>query len=162
LIEPARRLPQGHFTVAGPQYPKGIAWPANVTRTEHVPPGKHRAFYNAQRYTLHVTRRAMIEAGYSPSVRLFEAAAAGVPIISDEWPGLTSFFEPGREILVARSPEDTLRILRDLPENERVAIAERARERVLSEHTAAHRARALEAYTRELFDEEESPTALCS
>ena len=98
--------------MAGPQYPQTIRWPRNVTRVEHVPPDRHRAFYNAQRFTLNVTRAAMVKAGYSPSVRLFEAAACGVPIISDEWPGLETIFTPGREILVARSTEDALQYAR--------------------------------------------------
>jgi spore maturation protein CgeB len=153
LVEPARRFGQGRFAVAGPQYPAEIAWPANVDRTFHVPPREHRAFYCAQRFTLNVTRKDMVEAGYSPSVRLFEAAACGVPVLSDEWPGLAEFFEPGREILVARSTEEALCILREFPDRERIAMGQRARERVLAHHTAAHRAEALERYARELFDE---------
>jgi spore maturation protein CgeB len=98
-----------------------------------------------------VTRQAMVRAGYSPSVRLFEAAACGVPIITDEWAGLADFFEPGREILVARSTEEALAIVRDLPEDERIRIAAAARKRFLEEHTASSRAVALERYTRELL-----------
>ncbi|MBZ5584281.1 MAG: glycosyltransferase, partial [Acidobacteriia bacterium] len=73
LLEPARRWPAGRFIVAGPLYPEGIAWPRNVDRVDHLPPSGHRAFYNAQRYTLNLTRAEMKSAGYSPSVRLFEA-----------------------------------------------------------------------------------------
>jgi len=86
----------------------------------------------------------MVRAGWSPSVRLFEAAACAVPIISDDWPGLSELFAPGRDLLVSRSAEETLRIVRDLPEEERRAIGERARARVLGGHTAAHRARQVE------------------
>jgi len=146
LLEPARRLPSRRFTVAGPAYPPEIAWPANVERFEHLPPGEHRAFYNRQRYTLNVTRADMRRAGYSPSIRLFEAAACGTPIISDIWPGLETFFKPGREILLAATPEDVEKILCVLPEAERRRIGRRARERVLAEHTAAHRAATLESY----------------
>ncbi len=78
-------------------------------------------------------------------MRLFEAAACGVPVISDDWPGLDELFEPGKEILVARSPEEVLHLIRELPERERIAIGQRARERVLARHTAAHRAEALES-----------------
>ena len=150
LLEPARRWPDGRFVVAGPQYPETIAWLPNVERIEHLPPGEHRGFYNAQRFTLNVTRAAMVAAGYSPSVRLFEAAACATPIISDPCPGLGELFAIGEEILVAESPDDTLRYLRDLPEGERRAIGERARQRVLAEHTAAHRAAALEGYASAL------------
>lgn len=144
LVQTARLCPEGQFVVAGPQYPAYLEWPANVARIEHLPPSEHRAFYNAQRFTLNVTRDDMIRAGYSPSVRLFEAAACGTPIISDYWDGLDTVFEIGREILVARSPEESLCILRETSEDERRLVGERARRRVLAEHTAAHRAEELE------------------
>jgi spore maturation protein CgeB len=146
MLEPARRDRTLRTVVAGPMYPKTIRWPRKLTRIEHLPPEKHRAFYNAQRYTLNVTRRDMVKLGWSPSVRLFEAAACGTPIISDHWPGLGSLFAIGREILVASSPADTLRFVRGIPEAERKAIAARARARVLAEHTAAHRALELERH----------------
>lgn len=150
LIEPAKRWERGRFAVAGPQYPSGIDWPANVRRIDHLPPAEHRAFYNAQRFTLNVTRADMVRAGYSPSIRIFEAAACATPIISDRWQGLETFFTPGKEILIARTPQETLCYLRELPEAERVALGWGARARVLAEHTAAHRAAELEAYIREL------------
>jgi spore maturation protein CgeB len=146
MLEPARRWAVGRFVVAGPQYPASIEWPPNVARIEHLSPTQHRAFYNRQRFTLNVTRADMIRAGWSPSVRLFEAAACAVPIISDYWPGLGSLFKPGREILVANTAADTLRYLREIPADERRAIGERARARVLAQHTAAHRAAELEGY----------------
>ena len=100
LLEPARRLPDRRFAVAGPLYPADIEWPANVTRIEHVAPADHAAFYAASRYTLNLTRADMQAAGYSPSVRLFEAGGRVVPpIISDIWDGLESILTPGREII---------------------------------------------------------------
>jgi spore maturation protein CgeB len=146
LLAPARRWPLGQFVVAGPQYPATIAWPRNVERIEHVPPQKHAAFYCSQRFTLNVTRADMVAAGYSPSIRLFEAAACEAPIISDAWEGLDTFFQPGREILISTSPEQTLRYLQETPEPKRREIGELARRRVLAEHTADHRARELEKY----------------
>jgi spore maturation protein CgeB len=150
LLEPARRWSAGRFIVAGPQYPGTIRWPANVRRVEHLPPAGHRTFYNAQRFTLNVTRADMVAAGWSPSVRLFEAAACGTPIISDWWAGLDTLFVPGDEVLIAHTPEDTLRYVRELGEEERRAIGARARTRVLADHTAAHRAAELEGYAFEL------------
>jgi spore maturation protein CgeB len=146
LCETARQWTAGGFVVAGPMYPKRIRWPRNVYRIEHLSPPHHREFYNSQRFTLNVTRADMIRAGYSPSVRLFEAAACGTPIISDEWDGLDSLLRIGSEVLVARTAEDSLRILRETSEAERQAIGDRARLRILSAHTAAHRAAELEAY----------------
>lgn len=149
LLEPARRWPAGRFAVAGPMYPDTIEWPANVERTIHLSPREHPSFYGSQRFTLNITRDAMKRAGYSPSVRLFEAGACGAPIISDYWPGLDAIFRPGHEILLASGPEDTLRFLRDVSDAERRQIGDAARVRVLAEHTPQKRAAQLEEYVRE-------------
>jgi spore maturation protein CgeB len=149
LAEPARREPARRFVVAGPQYPAELPWPANVERIDHLAPDAHRAFYNELGFALNVTRADMIAAGYSPSVRLFEAAACATPIISDRWAGLDELFEPGREILLASTADDVLRYLRDLDELDRRAIGARACGRVLRSHTAAHRAADLERYARQ-------------
>jgi spore maturation protein CgeB len=142
LVEAARRRPSLRFTVAGPCYPADIEWPDNVERTDHVAPGDHPRFYGSQRFTLNVTRADMVRAGWSPSVRLFEAAACGVPILSDVWEGLDVVFGPG-EILPVRTTADVLEALNDIGDEERERIAAQARRRVLTEHTAAHRAREL-------------------
>jgi spore maturation protein CgeB len=144
LLEPARRSPASSFAVAGPQYPEGIRWPANVERIEHVPPGDHSRFYASQRFTVNVTREEMRAAGWSPSVRLFEAAACGVPVISDRWQGLDSLFTPGEEILIADSAADVAGFLAEVGEEERRELGERARRRVLAEHTAERRCEQLE------------------
>lgn len=144
LLEPARAAPELRFVVAGAQYPK-IDWPANVERIEHVPPHAHPEFYSACRFSLNLTRQDMASAGYSPSVRLFEAAACGSPIISDRWPGLRDLFEPEKEILIAEGTHHIIGILFALPEADRLRIAQAARVRVLSEHGAGRRAEELEA-----------------
>lgn len=149
LLEPARRLPRARFCVAGAQYPHDVAWPDNVVRAEHLPPAAHRDFYNSQHFTLNITRARMIANGYAPSVRLFEAAACEVPIITDEWPGLEGLFIPGREVLVARTTADALRFLDGLDAEEAELIAQRARERVLQDHTATVRAMELERHVEE-------------
>jgi spore maturation protein CgeB len=146
LLAPAQELSERRFVVAGPQYPEEILWPANVARIEHLSPAEHRRFYNQQRFTLNLTRQAMRKAGYSPSIRLFEAAACGVPIISDHWPGIEAIFTPDEDILIAQSPGDVVSFLRDLSPERARNIGRRGRERILAEHTAAHRARQLEAY----------------
>ena len=146
LLQPACNNKDLQFVVAGPQYPDSIAWPSNVTRIEHLPPSRHRAFYNSQAFTLNVTRADMAAAGYSPSVRLFEAAACGTPIISDHWAGLGTFFHIGEEILVAADAISCENILRNTDRSTREALGRRARARILSEHTARHRAKQLEEY----------------
>ncbi|HZS31929.1 MAG TPA: glycosyltransferase [Methylomirabilota bacterium] len=152
LIRPAAARRTLAFVVAGPLYPREIRWPSNVERVQHVAPSRHRAFYSRQRFTLNVTRAEMARVGYSPSVRLFEAAACGTPIISDDWDGLDTLFEPGREILVARRPADVLAYLLEIPEPERQAIGLRARRRALGSHTATHRAAQVRTYVQALLD----------
>ncbi len=149
LIEPARLSPHRRFVVAGPQYPADIIWPDNVERIEHLPPRDHAAFYRSLGWTLNVTRADMVAAGYSPSVRLFEAAACATPIISDAWNGLSDMFVPGREIITVTSTDDVLRWLA-VPDAARRAIGEAARRRLLRCHTASHRAASLEQYCEAL------------
>jgi spore maturation protein CgeB len=146
LCEPARTLPEQTFQVAGPQYPKTIKWPKNVRRITHLNPKWHARFYSSSRLTLNVTRRDMVRAGYSPSVRLFEAAACGATIASDNWPGLETFFTPGEEILLPISGDDVARILREASREELQQIGFRAQQRVLAEHTSAKRAEEFERY----------------
>jgi spore maturation protein CgeB len=149
MLDAARTWPRGRFAVAGPQYPADVDWPANVRRIDHLPPPEHPAFYSQQRFTMNITRAEMIRTGHSPSVRLFEAAACGTPIISDYWEGLETVFRPGEEILVSRSGAQTLRCLCDLTDRSRRALGLAARERVLAEHTSQRRAEQLEGYFKE-------------
>ncbi|OKL39930.1 CgeB family protein [Pontibacter flavimaris] len=151
MLEAARQWPHGRFVVAGPQYPASIKWPKNVQQIQHLPPAEHRNFFNSQRFTLNITRADMVEAGYAPSVRLFEAAACATPIISDYWEGLETIFEPGTEILIAKDTKDTLRYLREICKSERKLIGERARRKVMAHHTASHRAQELISYAEELM-----------
>jgi spore maturation protein CgeB len=148
LIESARRMPERRFVVAGPQYPAGIDWPDNVERIDHLPPAEHPAFYAASRFTLNVTRADMVKAGWAPSVRLFEAAACGVPIISDTWEGLDSLFAPDREIVFARGGDDVVEALTTHDAGAAAAIGNAARARILAAHTSSHRAAELEAAVR--------------
>lgn len=146
LNQPAAKNEKYKFLVAGPQYPADYQWAPNVHRIEHLPPAEHRSFYNSQCYTLNVTREDMIKAGYSPSVRLFEAAACGVPIISDYWEGMDEFFIIGSEILIAHSAEEVSKFWQEISEEDRQKIAKKAREKVLTFHTSMVRANELEQY----------------
>ena len=142
LVEPARRHPGLRFAVAGPQYPSSIVWPKNVERIEHLAPREHAAFYARSGFTLNVTRADMIAAGWSPSVRLFEAAACGTPIISDRWPGIENVLEPGTEIILADNGTQVVDALRC----DAGRLGGAARRRVLSAHTSDHRAIELVAH----------------
>ncbi len=144
FVGPARRLPAERFVIAGAQYPHTFPWTDNIFFVRHLPPTEHPAFYGSGRMTLNVTRRAMAAMGWCPSGRLFEAAACGVPILSDRWNGLPDFFTPGQEILLADDAEAALAALA-LPDGDLARIAQRARARVLDEHSAQRRARELVA-----------------
>jgi spore maturation protein CgeB len=143
FIEPARRCGQARFLLGGAQYPAAFPWTPNIYFVRHLPPAEHPAFFCSSRLTLNVTRQAMAALGYCPSGRLFEAAACGVPIVTDAWEGLEQFFTPGAEILLARSSDDVVNALR-LPDAALKAQARAARERTLTEHTAERRALELE------------------
>jgi spore maturation protein CgeB len=144
FVEPARRRPQHRFVIGGSLYPAEFPWTANMFYMRHTPPAAHAAFYSSSAITLNVTRRSMATTGWCPSGRLFEAAACGTPILTDTWDGLEHFFEPQREILVARNTDEALAAL-DLPPDVLRSVGAAGRERTLAEHTAACRARELEA-----------------
>jgi spore maturation protein CgeB len=143
FIRPARRLPARKFMIGGAQYPAEFPWTSNVFFVQHLPPSEHPAFFCSSRLTLNVTRRAMAAMGYCPSGRLFEAAACGAPLLSDTWPGLDTFFTPGKEIVVAHTTGETIAAL-SLTDAELQRIAAAARERTLAEHTSDQRAIYLE------------------
>jgi spore maturation protein CgeB len=144
LCGPARRLAEKKFIVAGPQYPESMEWPANVERIVHLNPRHHAEFYCSSRLTLNVTRREMVIAGYSPSVRLFEAAACAATMVSDNWPGLETFFKPGRDILVPCGSDDVVRYISGYDSSELRRIGRAAREQVIAAHTSDVRAREFE------------------
>jgi spore maturation protein CgeB len=143
LLEPARRQPALRCVIAGAQYPANLRLPSNVVHVPHLPPDQHPRFYSSLRWALNITRAEMVRTGFSPSVRLFEAAACATPLLSDRWPGLSELLAPGREIMLADGTEETLAAMA-LPERERRRIGQAGRRRILHEHTAQHRAAELE------------------
>jgi spore maturation protein CgeB len=143
FVRPARAAPHHRFVLGGASYPAELEWPSNVVAFPHVAPPRHPAFFCSSRLTLSVTRGAMARLGHCPSGRLFEAAACGTAVVSDDWEGLDAFFEPGKEIVVVTSGPDVLDAL-ELSDAELRRIADAGRERVLAQHTSAHRAVQLE------------------
>ena len=140
----AELVPAAGFIVAGPQYPEDLAWRPNVRRMIHLAPPEHPAFYSSSRFTLNLTRDDMVAAGYSPSVRLFEASACGAAMLSDPWEGMAEFLTPGVDILLPNDAEEIATILDGWTDAERIAMGQRARQRILAQHTAAHRAEQFE------------------
>ena len=145
FLEPARRMAEKGFVLAGSLYPRHWQWPENVRRFEHVAPTDHPQLYSSARLTLNLTRQGMARTGYCPSGRFFEAAACGSPIVSDWFEGLDSFFVPGEEVFVA---SDTGAILEALSLEDEILwrVAQRARQRTLEEHTGERRAEQFLSY----------------
>ncbi|SEN18108.1 Spore maturation protein CgeB [Sphingomonas gellani] len=142
FLQPAAGAPDRRFVLGGSSYPVDFGWRPNIFFMNHVAPPHHPAFFCSSRLTLNVTRRDMAAMGWCPSGRLFEAAACGVPIVSDSWDGLDHFFAPDEEIILANRAEDVLAAL-SLADTELSRIARRARDRVLAEHSSAVRAQEL-------------------
>lgn len=140
FVRPAARRPDRRFVLGGSSYPADFPWQPNIHFMDHVGPADHPAFFCSSRLALNVTRRDMAAMGWCPSGRLFEAAACGAPIVSDDWDGLDRFFAPGEEILLAETADDVLAAL-DRDDAELRRIADAARARVLAEHSSAVRAR---------------------
>jgi spore maturation protein CgeB len=139
FLKPATQLPRKKFCIGGALYPPDFPWTGNTYFVRHVAPPEHPAFYSSSKLTLNVTRAVMAEMGYCPSGRLFEAAACGTPIVSDWWEGLDAFFEPGKEIFIAKSSVDAVAAL-DLDARELQTLSRASQQRTLDEHTASHRA----------------------
>jgi spore maturation protein CgeB len=139
FLGPARRMPDRTFVLAGSMYDAAFPWAENIRYVRHLEPALHPAFFSSSPLTVNVTRAEMAEMGHCPSPRLFEAAACGVPVLSDWFDGLDAFFTPGEEILVARNADEATHAIA-LPRMAHERMGRRARERALAEHTADARA----------------------
>ncbi|MFN2533570.1 MAG: glycosyltransferase [Pyrinomonadaceae bacterium] len=160
FLKPAAKLPDRRFLIGGSKYPEEFPWTANIWYIDHVPPHQHSAFYSSSAITLNITRAAMASTGYCPSGRLFEAAACGAAIISDYWEGLEEFFEPGRDIIVARTCDDVVAALSFSPETLR-NIGRSGQERTLETSTALHRAHQLESLLADQLMSRNIEPAIC-
>ncbi len=105
------------------------------------------------RVTVHVPRRPYTEALPGiPTIRVFEALACGIPLVSAPWDDAEGLFTPGKDFLVARDGTEMKRQLTLLLEDPARARALTAHglETILSRHTCAHRVEELLAITEEL------------
>ena len=114
--------------------------PSNVRWIGHVATGDHNRVNCSARMVLNINRESMADVGFSPPTRVFEAAGAGACLVTDAWQGIESFFQPGTEILVARSAEEVVAHLRAVTLERARLIGEAMRTRALREHTYAQRA----------------------
>jgi spore maturation protein CgeB len=144
FLGPAARLPGKQFLLGGSGW-GDVALPANVRYVGHVATGDHNALNCSATAALNVNRDSMARFGFSPPTRVFEAAGAGACLVTDAWPGLELFLEPGREVLVAASGAEVEERLAALTPERARSLGEAARRRVLAEHTYAQRALEVEA-----------------
>lgn len=150
LIEPAAALGLTG-TVRGVRYPPeallwlqraGLSYGGWVANFD-VP----RAFAQ-HRVTVHIPRRPYVEALPGiPTIRVFEALAAGIPLVCAPWEDVEGLFRPGEDFLFARNGEEMRGQLKRVLEDEDVAAALRISglETIRSRHSCAHR-------VNELFD----------
>lgn len=141
ITVPSRRLPQARFAVRG----------ANLGDLGKAHPLPYLSFSKLREYicrskiNLCITRGAHASVYASSSSRPFELAAMGACIVANPYAGIEEWFEPGKELIVARSPEEAVETYKDLlaHDGKRRAIGKAARERVLKQHTFRHRAHEL-------------------
>jgi spore maturation protein CgeB len=139
FLRAASLAPEMKFILAGEGW-QGKPRPANVRWIGHLSSNDHNRVNCSARMVLNINRESMAGAGFSPPTRIFEAAGAAACVITDSWPGIAEFFQPGREILVANSAEDVVRLLRTVNKEEARLIGHRARERALRDHCYSLRA----------------------
>jgi spore maturation protein CgeB len=148
FFDPARRLPEKRFVLGGSGW-DGATMTANVRAIGHVGTERHNAFNCSALAVLNVARESMAAMGFCPATRVFEAAGAGACLITDAWEGIELFLEPDEEVLVARDGRDVAEHIAALTPARAGVIGQRARRRILAEHTYSERARIVDRLFRE-------------
>jgi spore maturation protein CgeB len=147
FLRAAAELPQRRFLIGGNGW-ETKAMPANVRHLGHVYTHQHNAFNCTPLAVLNVARDSMAHIGFSPATRVFEAAGAAACLITDAWQGIELFLAPDREVLVARDGRDVADHVRTLSPERAQAIGRAALERILAEHTYAHRGAQVDSILR--------------
>jgi spore maturation protein CgeB len=140
--EPSREAPEIDFALGGRDFQGDVG---NARSIGDVPFNSFARAISAARINLNVTRRSHATVPLSSTCRPFELAATGAAIVSNPHEGIEQWFTPGSELLVVKDEAEALAAYRELLADPALAAAmgARARERVLDEHTYAHRARRL-------------------
>lgn len=155
LFEPIRQLGLNAL-IHGVRYPEHAL---EVLRAAGAHYGGWIANHQAARVfreygvTVHVPRRLYRDVLPGiPTIRVFEALAAGIPLISSPWLDTERLFEPGRDFLVANDGREMQRQLRDVLNDPELArtLRERGRTTILERHTCVHRASQLMSIYKEL------------
>lgn len=143
----AEQAPECRFLLGGEGWGTK-RMPANVNWIGHVGTSSHNVINCSARMILNINRESMAQVGFSPPTRIFEAAGAAASVITDAWQGVSSFFEPDREILIASSAQDIVGYLRELRREEATAIGAAMRSRALRDHTYRLRAKQVDTILR--------------
>ncbi len=151
---PARLLPDHHFVLGGNGWGENATHLQNVDILGHVCTKDHNAFNCSARLVLNVNRQSMVDVGWSPPTRVFEAAGAGACLIIDKWDCIEEFLIPGKECLVAESGEEVARLVRNVEEDDARDIGAAASSRVRRDHTYEKRAQEAEQQLYRLFSRE--------
>jgi spore maturation protein CgeB len=156
LLQPARELPQHSFTIYGVRYPEQALTAlqdSNVEYGGYLPNLDGPATYAASRVTMHIPRQqyAGAMAGI-PTIRVFEALACGIPLISAPWRDAEHLFRDG-DIRFVRNSKETRAAMEFLLSDKKAAAeqAERGLATVVARHTCMHRAQEMTAICEELF-----------
>jgi spore maturation protein CgeB len=138
--EPSRRPDGIDFALGGGDFRGDVG---NARLIGDVPFNVFSQAISRARINLNITRRSHATVYASSTCRPFELAAAGAAIVSSPHEGIERWFEPGSEIRVVSTAEEAAETYRELLADPAAAegMGRRARERVLDEHTYAHRAR---------------------
>jgi spore maturation protein CgeB len=145
LLEPARRM-RLRGTVYGVRYPKralAAVRASGLSFGGRLPNHRAPEAFARHRVTIHVPRRPYAERLPGiPTIRVFEALACGIPLVSAPWDDAEGLFTPGRDFLLARDGcemESALRLVRSDAEVAE-SLSRSGRETVLRRHTCRHRA----------------------
>ncbi|MFZ0490370.1 MAG: glycosyltransferase [Salegentibacter sp.] len=156
FIKPAENLPEKRFLLGGSGW-GDKQMPENITYFGHVYTKDHNAFNSTPMAVLNISRDSMARYGFSPATRVFEAAGSAACIITDYWKGIETFFEPDKEIIVAKDGAEVEKILSELTAEKAKEIGKAAYKKVLAEHTYQHRAELLERVMSRRLEHEKEP-----
>ena len=140
--EPSRALAEVDFALGGRDFQGDVG---TARMIGDVPFNAFAQAISAARVNLCITRRSHATVYASSSCRPFELASAGAAIVANPYNGIERWFEPGSELLVVNDAAEAVAAYRALLDDpaQAEAMGQRARERVLDEHTYRHRARRL-------------------
>ncbi len=155
FLAAAEALSQRRFLIGGNGW-ETKAMPANVRHLGHVYTHEHNAFNCTPLAVLNIARDSMANIGFSPATRVFEAAGGAACLITDAWEGIELFLQPDEEVLVARDGQDVAEHLRTLTPERAQAIGQAALQRILAEHTYAHRGAQVDALLRSAVHQQRS------